>query len=121
MKPVSNGKGGVKINKKIPIRQCISCRNQLLREGFIRLTKLSNLSSGAEKVILNPSRFQLGRSVYLCKSSACINLAMKEKKIQKMLRISLKSLETIVPRLEEFSKLNSQCSTPSFQKAVIAK
>ena len=73
-----------------------------MRDGFIRLTKCS------EEVILNPNKFQLGRSVYLCKSASCINLAMKEKKIPKMLRVSLKSLEKIIPRLEEFSTLSPQ-------------
>ena len=87
-----------KITKKLPIRQCISCRNQLLRDGFIRLTKCS------EEVILNPNRFQLGRSVYLCKSATCINLAIKEKKIPKMLRVSLRSIQNIIPKLEEFSR-----------------
>ena len=72
-----------------------------MRDGFIRLTKCF------EEVVLNPSKFQLGRSVYICKSKGCINLALKEKKILKMLRVSPRNLETIIPELEELSKLNT--------------
>ena len=79
-----------------------------MRDGFIRLTKISNLVSGLEEVVLNPNKFQLGRSVYLCKSAGCIDLAIKEKKISKMLRVSPKSVEKIIPTLEETSRLSSQ-------------
>ena len=73
----------------------------MLRDEFIRLTKCS------EGVVLNPNRFQLGRSAYICKSTSCINLAVKEKKILKMLRVSLKSVEKTILQLEEFSAQNS--------------
>ena len=92
-----------------------------MRDGFIRLTKISNPVSGSEEIVLNPNKFQLGRSIYLCKSDRCINLAIKEKKIQKMLRVSLKSLEKIILTLEEFSKLNPQSSILSSRKVVLAK
>ena len=87
-------------NKKYPIRQCISCRKQLLRENFVRLTKTHDPISGSEKIVINPNSFQLGRSVYLCKSTSCINIAIKEKKIAKMLRVSVKSIQDIVSELE---------------------
>jgi len=55
-------------------------------------------------------------------------LAIKEKKIPKMLKVSLKSLEKIILELEKYSKLNTpargearqgrQYSIPSPQKAV---
>ena len=92
-----------------------------MRDGFIRLTKCS------EEIILNPNKFQLGRSAYLCKSDRCIDLAIKEKKIPKMLRVSLKSVEKIIPKLEEFSKLNTsyavrdtQYAIPGSRKVVLA-
>jgi len=61
------------------------------------------LTKCSGEIVLNPGRFQLGRSVYLCKSTTCINLAIKEKRIPKMLRVSLRSLENVIPKLEEFS------------------
>lgn len=81
------------MNKDL-IRQCISCRKQFPRRDLIRITKTR------EKVIINPSRYELGRSAYVCKSTRCINLAIKEKKIAKMLRTSVKSMEEIIPKLE---------------------
>ncbi len=68
--------------KKIPLRQCISCRTQLSRTNLIRLTKIFNTNT----VIALPTRHEFGRSAYICKSTACINKAIKEKKINKMLR-----------------------------------
>lgn len=63
------------------------------------MTKVSDLISGSKKIILNPDRFQLGRSAYLCKSQECINIAIKEKKIEKMLRVSSSQLSVLIPQL----------------------
>ncbi len=52
-------------------------------------------------MILNPDRYQLGRSAYICKTENCINLALKEKKIPKMLKVSLKGLEKTISELEQ--------------------
>lgn len=94
------------MNKKKLIRQCISCRKQLSREGFVRITKTYNLATGLDKVVINPNKHQFGRSVYVCKSESCIKLALKGekkgKKIEKMLRVSTKSLEEITPELEKY-------------------
>ena len=91
----------VKIKKKIPIRQCISCRTQLLRDSFVRLTKTYNLQSGLEEIVFNPGKFQLGRSAYVCKSENCLTKAIKERKIQKMLKTSAKNLEKVILKLQE--------------------
>ena len=56
--------------------------------------------SGEEILIINPNRFELGRSAYLCASEKCITLAIKEKKIAKMLRVPVKATEKIIPQLQ---------------------
>ena len=87
------------MDKKPLIRQCISCRTQLPRDNFIRLTKAFDSVTSSEKILISPDKFHFGRSAYVCKSINCINIAMKEKKIAKMLRASVKSLENILPQL----------------------
>ena len=49
--------------------------------------------------MVNPSEHELGRSAYICKLESCITKAVKEKKIGKMLRASLKSVEQTIPAL----------------------
>ena len=81
------------MNKKKLVRQCISCRKQLSREEFVRITRTYNLATGLDKVVINPTKHQFGRSAYVCKSDSCIRLALKGekkgKKIEKMLKILL--------------------------------
>jgi len=90
---------------KLPVRQCISCRKQLTRDGFLRIVRSHDASADTNKLIMSPDKHSFGRSAYLCKSAECITLAIKEKKIAKMLRINIKSLEDIKSDLEFF--LNS--------------
>ncbi|OGI20626.1 MAG: hypothetical protein A3B68_08730 [Candidatus Melainabacteria bacterium RIFCSPHIGHO2_02_FULL_34_12] len=91
-----------KIKDKKETRQCISCRTQLPRSGFFRITKVT--LPGFEKIVLNPTRHDFGRSVYLCKTPVCINNTIKEKKISKMLKIPNNNLNLgkIINELEEF-------------------
>lgn len=86
---------------KKPTRQCISCREQKDRDDLTRITRIYNISSGQEEIVINPDRYQLGRSVYICKSPECQKKAIKEKKIIKMLRVSPKAHEKITSELSE--------------------
>ncbi|MBI3590525.1 MAG: YlxR family protein [Candidatus Melainabacteria bacterium] len=86
------------MNKKL-LRQCISCRTKSVRDNLIRITKTYTLA-GVKEAILNPNKYQLGRSAYICKTKNCINSAVKEKKIVKMLKIPAQLLERITPQLE---------------------
>ena len=89
---------------KSPLRQCISCRKQLSRNGFIRLMKVHDDSS---RIIINPDKHLFGRSAYVCSSSDCIKSALKQKKIEKMLRISEKTAKETISKLEGY--LNNIC------------
>ncbi|MBI2996749.1 MAG: YlxR family protein [Candidatus Melainabacteria bacterium] len=89
-------------NHKNLIRQCITCRKQSTQSDLIRLTKIHDLGSGLEQIILNPNKYQLGRSIYLCKNSDCVNKAIKEKKLQKMLKVPASKLSTIINQLLNF-------------------
>ena len=84
--------------KQVPLRQCISCRTQLPRTSLLRLTKLFNTNL----VVMTPTEHQFGRSVYVCKLPACINKAIKEKKINKMLRYK-HELSAISSQLSAFA------------------
>ena len=97
--------------KKTPSRQCISCRVQLPRDTFIRLTKTCDISSASEKILINPDKKKFGRSAYLCFTIDCIKKTIKERKIQKVLKVSASTLTDIIPTLETF--INAQSSALS--------
>lgn len=105
------------MTNKTPNRQCISCRTKLVRGEFIRLTKIYD----SKRVIINPDKYQLGRSAYICKSAKCINLAIKEKKVAKMLKVSTKSTESIIPELEKYITLYSASTPKPSVKGVLVK
>ena len=70
-----------------------------------------------ETIIVNPSRYQFGRSVYLCKSTNCIKAAIKEKKLVKMLKVSNKATESCINELEQYQ---TKYSNQTERKKVIA-
>ena len=84
---------------KNPSRQCISCRRQLSRDNFIRLMKTRNLTSSQATINVNPSKYEFGRSAYLCKTLECVKRAIKEKKTLKVLKVSEQSIEKIISEL----------------------
>lgn len=77
-------------------RLCISCRKEYSRENLVRITKLA----GEESLVINPDRYQHGRSAYVCRSKDCINGLIKGKKLAKVLKVSLQNAEKIIPELE---------------------
>ena len=80
------------------------------------MTKIYDPVLGLEKIIINPDKCQLGRSAYLCRSRSCIDIALKEKKIAKMLRAKVRSIENVISDLVDLEK-----SLASSAKEVLAK
>lgn len=86
-----------------PNRQCISCRSQIPRDKLTRITKTHDQNTKDEKLIINPDKYQFGRSVYLCKNSNCITTVVKSKKIAKMLKASQNAVSKIILELEKLA------------------
>ena len=63
-------------------RKCIGCGTVKDRETMIKITydKQNN------KVIVNPSKREFGRSIYLCYNKECISLALRKNRMEKMLK-----------------------------------
>ena len=90
-----------KKNKKEIMRQCISCRTPLTRNYLIRLTKVID-TNGKLTIVVNPNKFELGRSVYLCKKANCVYTALKGKKISKMLKTSINLIDKkVIENIEQ--------------------
>lgn len=86
--------------KKLLTRQCISCRVQATRENFFRILQKNDPSSSIHEAVLNPSKREFGRSLYICKNQSCIKTAVKKKKLEKLLKVSKASLNRLIEKLE---------------------
>ena len=62
-------------------RKCQGCFNLINRNELIKITKLKD---GTLKV--NPSKYELGRSIYVCKNEECIKQFIKKKKLKTALK-----------------------------------
>lgn len=78
-------------------RKCQGCLKLIDRNELVKITRLQD---GILK--LNPSKKELGRSVYVCKNSECIKTFIKKKK----LKTALKSTN-----MEEISKIERELNS----------
>lgn len=71
--------------KRQPIRTCVACRTPGGKRGLLRVVRLPE---GAG-VILDPTGKASGRGAYLCPTTACLELALKRKALERSLKVSL--------------------------------
>ena len=72
--------------KKVPMRMCVACQAMKPKKELARVVASSD---GA--VSLDPSGRAAGRGAYLCRSTACLAKAVKEKRLER-------ALKTMIPR-----------------------
>lgn len=72
------------VNKKIPLRQCVGCRESKEKKELIRVLKTAD-----DKVILDATHRANGRGAYLCPSKECLAKAKKNKGLERSLKISI--------------------------------
>ena len=58
--------------KKIPVRQCVACRQQKEKPQLARVTRTPD-----GKILYDPKGKVSGRGAYLCKSVSCLDKAIK--------------------------------------------
>jgi len=66
----------------LPFRKCIGCDTVKDRAEMIRIMKLHDTN----EIIINPTSGHFGRSLYVCYNINCIQIILKKKKIQKILK-----------------------------------
>lgn len=70
--------------KKIPIRQCIGCREQKPKNELVRVVR-----SPEGEVALDLRGKMPGRGAYLCRSAACLKKALKSRALDRALEVSI--------------------------------
>ena len=67
------------------LRKCVGCGEIKPRSGMIKITK----DYSSQELVVNPNSKIFGRSVYLCYNQSCVEQALKKKKLNKALKISM--------------------------------
>lgn len=70
--------------KKIPMRQCIGCRERKEKKSMIRIVKTPE-----DEIVLDPIGKVNGRGAYLCKCMECFQKAEKSSAIERSLKTSI--------------------------------
>ena len=82
------------MNKKVPMRQCVGCREMKAKRELIRVIKTSDT-----QVLVDATGKKNGRGAYLCPRRECLEKAVKNKGLER-------SLKTAVPKeiYQDFEK-----------------
>ena len=70
--------------KKIPQRRCVGCNNMKDKKELIRVVRSAEGEVSIDKIGKKP-----GRGAYVCPTSECITKAVKEKRLEKALDVSI--------------------------------
>ena len=81
--------------KKIPMRQCLGCREHKPKKELIRVVR-----SPEGEISLDFRGKANGRGAYICPDAACLKKAIKAKALER-------SLETAIPE-EVYAELTAQ-------------
>ena len=72
------------MNKKIPMRQCIGCREMKPKRELIRIIK-----NKQQELSVDRTGKKNGRGAYICPSMDCFHLAIKQKGLERSFQMSI--------------------------------
>ncbi|MCI9426934.1 MAG: YlxR family protein [Eubacterium sp.] len=72
------------MNKKIPMRQCIGCREMKPKRELIRILK-----NKQQELSVDRTGKKNGRGAYICPSMDCFHLAIKQKGLERSFQMSI--------------------------------
>ena len=64
--------------KKIPLRQCVGCREMKPKKDLVRVVK-----SPEGEISLDLTGRKPGRGAYVCRSAACLQAARKARRLER--------------------------------------
>ena len=86
-------------NRKIPMRQCVGCREMKAKKDMIRVIKTAPEEGADSEILLDTTGRKNGRGAYLCPSSACLRLAIKSRGLERSLKVTIP--ETVYEELKK--------------------
>jgi uncharacterized protein len=84
--------------RKVPLRICIGCREKKAKKELVRIVR-----SPEGEVALDLSGKKPGRGAYICPCQECLKMAIKGKRLEKNLQLSVSPelVENITALLEK--------------------
>lgn len=70
--------------KKIPLRKCIGCNEMKIKKEMMRVLKTTE-----NEIVLDTTGKKNGRGAYLCFSRECLQKAMKNKGLERSLKMPI--------------------------------
>ena len=70
--------------KKVPQRKCLGCMQSFPKKDLIRVVRTPE-----NEVLVDVTGKKSGRGAYLCKDRACLNKAIKAKRLQTNLEVQI--------------------------------
>jgi len=67
--------------KKVPLRQCVGCREMRPKKQLIRVVRTPD-----GEVLVDETGKKSGRGIYVCPSADCVIAAIKPRKLQRVLK-----------------------------------
>lgn len=91
-------------NKKIPMRQCVGCREMKAKKDMIRVIKTSSEEESKSEILLDTTGRKNGRGAYICPNNGCLNAAIKSKGLERSLKMPIPKdvYEELTKEMEEF-------------------
>ena len=74
----------MKTKSKIPMRQCIGCREMKSKKEMLRVIKTAE-----NEILLDATGMKNGRGAYVCFSSECLEKAIKNKGLERSLKTAI--------------------------------
>jgi hypothetical protein len=71
-------------NKKVPMRQCVGCREMKAKRELIRVIKTSD-----NQVLVDATGKKNGRGAYLCMTKECLHRARKNKGLERSFKMAI--------------------------------
>lgn len=73
------------MNKKVPLRLCVGCREMKPKKDLIRVVKTPE-----NEIVLDMTGKINGRGAYLCNDVECLKKAVKSSAIDRSLKVNIK-------------------------------
>ncbi|MBQ7432757.1 MAG: YlxR family protein [Lachnospiraceae bacterium] len=87
--------------KKVPLRQCVGCGEMKPKKEMVRIIKTAE-----DEILMDTTGKKNGRGAYICKSSACLTQARKNRGLERSLKspIAPEIYELLQKEMEAFEE-----------------
>lgn len=74
------------VNKRRPLRRCMACNSQKEKQELLRIVRTPE-----NNIEVDLTGKKNGRGAYICKDENCLNLAIKTKRLERVLEKTIQN------------------------------